>query len=916
MNRFARQSLAIGLLLVACLAPLADSPAASIALDKQNPVEITGPWEFYWDRFITPGESPDEPPTQLTALPGSWTQLSVDGARLPPAGHASYRLEIEIGADPPESLVVRIPMVYSAYRLYVDGQLSEQVGEPASSKERARPDYGDRRVRLKDPGETVELVLHVSNFSSRAAGVSKPIEIGTPSAVTGKWAVGLMTTSALAGGLLLFGLSQLVLFVIRRGEPAYLFFGLTVMFWSLQTVLSGQLLDPAGWHIPASIARPIDGLSALATGATYLWFISALFPRQLPFRYTRWAVAPIIIYLGVAVLDPGLTRSQVIGWLLYFIVGLLTLALLAILRAWRERQPDAGLVLLGSSAIALTAMIQIYWFNESGVRDTIASVGVLAALGLHSVALARRYARAFERSQRLETALRRANRMKDEFLTNTSHELRTPLHAMIGLAESLPRDHPRLQRGLDLIVQSGQRLARLIDDTISLTQLKQGELKFDPRPTPLSPLFHTVLATCQPLVGPRPVRFDLDIADDFPPVRADPDRLYQVLFNLVGNAIKFTDEGVIRVAARREDSQAVIVVEDTGIGIPEDQLDRMQRPYEQGQDSSLDGRGGFGLGLTISRALLKHHGTTLTLESSPGRGTLAHFRLPVSEETATTDIERVSTTNDTTTLPPTTPAWLAETQSPRSAGEPPLILIVDDDQVAATVLEEQLQHAGYRTMTAHSGNAALEQVATTRPELVLLDVMMPDMSGLTVCRRLREEFDANSLPIVLVTARTRPEDVVEGLNAGANDHLAKPFWRLEMLARVEAQLRIHENEQMRWALRESEGENRDAQAEDPRVALVDLLTCSVRLWELQTGTARADLAEQSRLWTVTIDDSARKTRTLDRYLNRDTLPKRPRWGVVTRTARFVADRLEDEDNRRELEEHLRAFERALGASQE
>jgi two-component system sensor histidine kinase ChiS len=174
---------------------------------------------------------------------------------------------------------------------------------------------------------------------------------------------------------------------------------------------------------------------------------------------------------------------------------------------------------------------------------------------------------------------------------------------------------------------------------------------------------------------------------------------------------------------------------------------------------------------------------------------------------------------------------------------------------------------------------------------------------------------------VLVTARTRPEDVVEGLEAGANDHLAKPFWRREMIARVEAQLRIHENEQMRWALRESE--NRQAQAgpptatpapPDPRALLVELLGASVRLWELQTGRPRADLAEESRLWTVTLDESTRKTRTLDRYLKLATLPKRPRWGVVTRTARFVLDRLENDAHRRELEERLQAFEKALGGN--
>ncbi len=190
--------------------------------------------------------------------------------------------------------------------------------------------------------------------------------------------------------------------------------------------------------------------------------------------------------------------------------------------------------------------------------------------------------------------------------------------------------------------------------------------------------------------------------------------------------------------------------------------------------------------------------------------------------------------------------------------------------------------------------------------------MMPDMSGLAVCRRLREEFDSNSLPILLVTARTRPEDVVEGLEAGANDHIAKPFWRREMLARVQAQLRVHENEQMRWALRENKvDETNDPPGRNPRELLVALLELSVIYWESQTGKTRADLAEQSRLWTVTLDGSSRKTRTLDRYMSIDTLPKRPRWGIVTRTARFVAERLEDDKQREQLVGMIREFEELL-----
>lgn len=184
---------------------------------------------------------------------------------------------------------------------------------------------------------------------------------------------------------------------------------------------------------------------------------------------------------------------------------------------------------------------------------------------------------------------------------------------------------------------------------------------------------------------------------------------------------------------------------------------------------------------------------------------------------------------------------------------------------------------------------------------------MPDMSGLEVCRRLREEYDDNTLPIILVTARSRETDIVEGLNAGANDYLAKPFYRIEMLARVQAQLRVQTNEQMRWAL----GEQTADESTSPRRLLVELLQKSLRYWEIETGLSKFDLAEQSGLWTVTLDISTRKTRTLDRYLREETLPKRPRWVVVLNTARFVLDHVNTPGYREDLQGLIACLERVF-----
>jgi len=896
--------------------------AGTVACEEKNHrYSLNQGWEFYWRAFVPTGQKPisHEPLTTQLALPGSWTQLIAEGKPLPPTGFATYRKVLAL-PETSERLVLRIPMVYSAYRLFVNGELAAQVGTPGKSETATREDYGERQVILDTADERVELVFHVSNYHSRNAGFPKVPMLGAPNEIKQSLATELITNSVLTGGFLLIALSQLALFFIRR-EYTYLLFSLSVGAWALQTLLSGQLLSYYGWHVPLSVARPLDGFTALASGVTYLLFLSTLFPRYIPMRWTRWVVLTLVIYGVVAVFFPGMPRSLTIGWLLYFVVATLVLALAGVVRAWLNKHPESSLILLASAVIAATATIQIYWMNESGIRDIIVGFGLLAAIGLHAITLARRYARAFERTQSLEADLRRADRLKDEFLANTSHELKTPLHAIVGLADTLPRDNPAQRKTIDLIMHSGHRLARLVEDILAFTKIRNDALDIRPEPVAVAPVMEEVVTTCHPLIGQRPVRLVTQLPNGLPPVMADSDRLYQVLFNLISNAIKFTDEGTITLAVEQTGEALCFRVEDDGIGIPQDELSRMMKPYEQGQDSSLDGHGGVGLGLAISRQILLAHGSDLTLRPAQTGGLLASFSLPVSHEPVAGQdrLRRTSRENviqgseigaDCLVSSP------SSTKPTVSADSTARVLVVDDDDTSAMVLQQQLTQAGYAVDRAANGPEALAAVAKAPPQLVLLDVMMPGMSGLEVCQHLREDHDPSTLPVIMVTARTRPEDVLEGFNAGANDYLAKPFYRQEMLARVRAQLTINENEQMRWELQESRRKQAQAPAqanESPRSLLVRLLEKCVQTWELETGQPRADLAEQSGLWTVTLDGSVRKTRTLDRYLSEDSLPKRPRWGVVSKTADFVREQFPKSAHAREVEQLQKRLQALLSA---
>ena len=284
----------------------------TMAGDKNNHrYSLNQGWEFYWRAFVPTGQPliSHEPLTTQLALPGSWTQLIAEGKPLPPTGFATYRKVLAL-PETSEPLVLRIPMVYSAYRLFVNGELAAQVGTPGKSEAATREDYGERQVILDTADERVELVFHVSNYHSRNAGFPKTLVLSTHAGINQSLAVELIINSLLTGGFLLIALSQLALFFIRR-EYIYLLFSLSVGAWALQTLVSEQLLSYAGWHLPLAIARPLDGFTALASAVTYLLFLSTLFSRYIPIRWTRWAALTLLIYVVVAVFFPGMPRSSV-----------------------------------------------------------------------------------------------------------------------------------------------------------------------------------------------------------------------------------------------------------------------------------------------------------------------------------------------------------------------------------------------------------------------------------------------------------------------------------------------------------------------------------------------------------------------------------------------------------------------------
>lgn len=415
--------------------------------------------------------------------------------------------------------------------------------------------------------------------------------------------------------------------------------------------------------------------------------------------------------------------------------------------------------------------------------------------------------RAKQAQERLVERLQKLDRLKDDFIANISHELKTPLNGIIGISDSMldgaTGEMSTLQRqNLELVMSSGRRLFHLVNDLLDFSQLKHREIRLNTRPVWLREISEVVLKLSQPLVGTRTIELVNAVPADLPPILADEDRLQQILHNLVSNAIKFTDAGEVKISAEATRQFIEITVSDTGEGISPHDHKRIFSSFEQLDESLTRQHSGSGLGLAITRQLVELHGGQIRVESERGQGAKFHFLMPIAtEEQGRADAAAPAETPMVLTapLPQLELAESAGTVPEQQAVEIPReqadantfhILIVDDEPINLQVLVNMLSLQKYTLTRAQSGAEALTLIRKQSFDLVLLDVMMPHMSGYEVCETIRQQYPANELPVVFLTARNQIGDVVQGFDTGANDYLTKPVSKNELLARIRTHIHL------------------------------------------------------------------------------------------------------------------------------
>jgi signal transduction histidine kinase/ActR/RegA family two-component response regulator len=387
-----------------------------------------------------------------------------------------------------------------------------------------------------------------------------------------------------------------------------------------------------------------------------------------------------------------------------------------------------------------------------------------------------------ERERALQSA-EHASQVKGQFLANMSHEIRTPLNGILGMTQLLAgsRLDAEQQFRLDVVRRSGDHLLVLINDILDFSKIEAGRLAMECAPFDLRRAISDVADLLAAVAQDKRVAFEVSVDAGVPRwVEGDSSRVKQVLNNLLGNAIKFTDRGHVRLSVRRSDASGKALlrfeVEDTGIGIPAENAESIFDAFRQADSSLVRRHGGTGLGLTISRELARAMGGDIGYSSEPGRGSTFWFTADLPE----------------TAIPDVSGAQPASSDI-RLSGR---VLLAEDNEVNALVAKAYLEQFGLSVDCADNGVQALDRVTADDYDLVLMDCQMPEMDGFEATRRIRaheKAFGLRPVPVVALTANAIRGDRERCVEAGMDDYLPKPFRSAELRAMVERHLRRDSN---------------------------------------------------------------------------------------------------------------------------
>ncbi|GFZ32791.1 hypothetical protein CSC2_33170 [Clostridium zeae] len=751
-------------------------------------INLNGQWEFYKDKLISPEEFE-------IALINSNKQYSTVPGIFATQGYGTYRLKVLVN-NPNDIYSIKIDYIQSAYKLWVNDSLVMSNGVVGSSKEAMTPQLLPKMGTFIPNSKEFYITLQVSNYYSELGFIDN-IVMGDNQVVSSYRDKKLAFDLFILGSTFIAALYNIGVYVKRRKDKAPLYFAIVCLLIAIRTMFIGErffiMLFPGFSY---QVAVKIMVLTFYVYIPFIVLFINKCYGEILLKDLVKISTVTAFLYTLIAVISPIKYYLQYIIPFEGFALSMLLYMMYKISKTHiSSGQPDY-IALVGLFALFISRVNDILYEYSIIISTSLAPLGSLVFIVANYYVLAGRQSNAYNSLEIAREKLESINKLKDDFFAITSHELKTPISGIVGLSESLINKNilnAEDQSSINLINLSVKRLSNLVEDMTLFSRLKNNNIKLHKKPIKINRLVDNVVRFLDTSVGKKEIKIINLIDKDVPYIVADENRIQQILYNLISNSIKFTHTGNIVISYICNEGYLEVSVEDQGIGIPEDKLQDIFKIYEQVEGVSSN-YGGTGIGLYITKQLVELHKGSIVASSDFGKGSKFTFSIPLATgDIIPSGIDQLNNEVAYDELETNRNHYNYEYIEEKASNTSYInnirhsykILVVDDEYINQKVLENYLSEISEDILIASNGKEALDILELNEDiDLVILDMMMPDLLGYEVSENIRKKKNIFELPILIMTADRRIESLISSFECGANDYLNKPFDKTELLARV------------------------------------------------------------------------------------------------------------------------------------
>lgn len=741
-------------------------------LGNDQTIALDGEWVFYPEKLINPQELNSNKENSIKNI----TKINNKDSSL---RFGTYHLKILVdeNSNIDDIYSIRIPSTNTASALFVNGHFIGGSGEVATDNDHHKGKGNSYVVSFYTETNEIDIMLQVSNFdTSKGITINNPIKFGTSKAIDKEQDFTKVLLVGMVVILLLHSLYSILIYIFIHRDKIILFFAVGSLLPAIDELITYNYFTIEWLQLNYIWSFKLKALIYLGAAFFLVQMMRVLLTNFQQYkRFRLFSILYGISAILIMILPLNyMIQVNIVFFILYFI-SFLSVVFLALKEYFQYRYESffIAVIVISTTSGILWGLIKAV----SGMEIPFYPFDYLCAFLGFAFFWFKRFYRKNRQVVELVEELKQADKLKDEFLTSSAKKLWNPLNKMTTIAQILyDKDQNTITKkdrsDLKYLINIGRSMSFVLNDLLDFTRLKEQMIHIYPISTNIHAVISGVFDMLKYLADGKQIELTSTVPTHFPNVLADESRLFQIFFNILGNALKYTDSGKVIVHAKVLDDMAIIYVQDTGIGMDEETQENVMYAYKQGMKDDE----GLGLGLNVSEKLIELHGGTFEIKSEVGKGTVFMFTLPLANEQNINN-EEVKVNNMDKVVNKD------EKMENKVSKKKYHILVVDDDPSNLRVISGIFSPEYYQVVTVTSGKEALKLLNAIEWDLIIIDVMMPYMSGYELTELIRERYSAIELPILLLTTRSYSEDVNIGFTLGANDYVAKPINPLELKSR-------------------------------------------------------------------------------------------------------------------------------------